>query len=114
MKKTILYVPAIIYTVGIVALNIILKTFSPLWYMWAILLWAGGLIMSRGKCWGSILGLVPAIHLMYMSTQSTGQVINIEFPLGIVTAVYMLACGFGVWSKIHKHPTKNDVQAQDQ
>lgn len=104
MKKAILYVPAIIFTVGIIALNIILKTFSPRWYVWAILLWAGGFTMSKGKYWGCVFGLVPAFHLMYMSTQYTGQVINIEFPLGIITAVYVLACGFGVWKKKRKMP----------
>lgn len=114
MKKVTIYVPAIIFTVGIVALNIILKTFSPLWYVWAILLWAGGSLMSKEKYWGCVFGLAPAIHLMYMSTQYTGQVINIEFPLGIITAGYMLACGFGVWRKSHKRTTQNDTQAQEQ
>ena len=113
MKKVVLLMPAIIYTLGIVALNIILKTFSPLWYLWAILLWAGGFIMVKGKCWGCVFGLVPAIHLIYMSTQYTGQVINIEFPLGIITAGYMLACGFGVWRKSHKRTAQNDTQAQE-
>lgn len=46
-----------------------------------------------------LFGLLPAIHLLYMSTQSTGQVINIEMPLGIITALHVLACGFCVWKK---------------
>ena len=48
---------------------------------------------------GALFGLLPAIHLLYMSTQFTGQVINIEMPLGIITALYMIVCGFWVWKK---------------
>lgn len=102
MKKILFYVPAIFYTVGIIALNIILKTFSPIWYIWAVLLWLGGFLLNKRKSLGCILGLLPAVHLMHMSTQYTGQVINIELPLGLVTAIYILACGYVVWKKNRK------------
>ena len=46
MKKWIIYAPATIFTLGAIVLNIILKTFSPLWYAWALLLWIGGLVMN--------------------------------------------------------------------
>ena len=39
---------------------------------------------------------------MYMSMQYTGQVINIELPLGLATAIYILDCGFVVWKKNRK------------
>ena len=99
MKKVLFYLPAVVYTIAVIALNIILKTISPLWYAWVVLLWLGGFLLNKGKVWGCLFGLLPAIHLLYMSTQSTGQVINIEMPLGIVTALYMLACSFLVWKK---------------
>ena len=99
MKKVLFYLPAVIYTIAVIALNIILKTFSPLWYVWVVLLWLGGFLLNKGKVWGCLFGLLPAIHLLYMSTQSTGQVINIEMPLGIITALYMIACCFMVWNK---------------
>ena len=99
MKKVLSYIPAVVYTIAVIALNIILKTFSPLWYAWVVLLWLGGFLLNKGKVWGCLFGLFPAIHLLYMSTQSTGQVINIEMPLGIITALYVIACGFLVWKK---------------
>ena len=99
MKKVLFYLPAVVYTIAVIALNIILKTFSPLWYAWVVLLWLGGFLLKKGKVWGCLFGLLPAIHLLYMSTQSTGQVINIEMPLGIITALYGVACGFWVWKK---------------
>ena len=99
MKKVVFYLPAVVYTIAVIALNIILKIFSPLWYAWVVLLWLGGFLLNKGKVWGCLFGLFPAIHLLYMSTQSTGQVINIEMPLGIITALYVIACGFLVWRK---------------
>lgn len=99
MKKVLFYLPAVVYTIAVIALNIILKAFSPLWYAWVVLLWLGGFLLHKGKVWGGLFGLLPAIHLLYMSTQSTGQVINIEMPLGIITALYMIACNFLVWKK---------------
>ena len=99
MKKVVFYLPAVVYTIAVIALNIILKTFSPLWYVWVVLLWLGGFLLNKGKVWGGLFGFAPAIQLLYMSTQSTGQVINIEMPLGIITALYVIACGFLVWKK---------------
>ena len=102
MKKILLYVPAILYTVGIFALNIILKTFSPIWYIWAVLLWLSGILLTKEKSWGGVLGLFPAVHLIYMSMQYTSQVINIELPLGLATAIYILSCSLVVWKKNRK------------
>lgn len=98
MKKVLLYIPAIVYAIVTIVLNIILQTFSPLWYVWIILLWLGGFILSKGKVWGGLLGLLPAIHILYMSTQDTGQVIN-EMPIGLITAMYVIVCMFIVWKK---------------
>ena len=99
MKKAIVFAPSAIFTVAIVALNIILKTFSPLWYAWVLLLWVGGLVMNKGKAWGAVIGLLPGVHLIYMSTQYTGQVINIELPLGLIVVIFYLGCGFVIWKR---------------
>lgn len=99
MKKAIVFAPAAIFTVAVVALNIILKTFSPLWYAWVLLLWVGGLVMNKGKAWGAVIGLLPGVHLIYMSTQYTGQVINIELPLGLIVVIFYLGCGFVIWKR---------------
>lgn len=99
MKKGLFYFPAIVYSIAVIALNIILKTVSPLWYVWAALLWLSGFLFSKGKGWGGLFGLLPAVHLLYMSAQSTGQVINIEMPLGLIIALYVAVCSFMVWKK---------------
>ena len=98
MKKVLFYLPAIVYMTAVIALNIILKTFSPLWYAWVILLWFGSFFLNKGKVWGGLLGLLPAVHILYMSTQNTGQIVS-EAPLGIITAVYVLGSMLIVWKK---------------
>lgn len=99
MKKIVWYLPAIIYTIEIVILNIVLRTIMPVWCVWCILLWLSGFLLDKKKVWGSILGLLPAIHLLYMSTKYTGQVINIEMPLGVITGIYIIICGVYVQKK---------------
>lgn len=96
MKIVLFYFPAVIYAIAVIALNIILKTFSPLWYAWVVLLWLGGFLLDKGKVWGGLFGLLPAAHILYMSTQTTGQTIS-EAPVGIVTALYVLVCMFVAW-----------------
>lgn len=96
MKNGSFYLPAAVYTLAALALSIVLQTSAPLWYAWAALLWVGGFLLHKRKIWGILFGLLPALHLLYMSTQYTGQVINIEMPLGIATALYVLGCGYRV------------------
>jgi len=55
--------------------------------------------MNKGKAWGALIGLLPGVHLIYMSTQYTGQVINIELPLGLIIAIFYISCGFVIWKR---------------
>ena len=98
MIKAIYFLPAAIYTVAVIFLNVILKDLSPLWYAWVVLLWLSGFLLNKGRVWGGLLGLLPAAHILHMSTQSTGQIIS-GAPLGIITALYVLVCTFIAWKK---------------
>ena len=106
MKKVFFLAPACVFTLGIIALNFILRTFAPLWWAWALLFWLGGVLLCKERFWGGLFGLIPAFHLVYMSTQDTGQVIDIELPLGIAIAIYFLACGLFVGIKILRKSKK--------
>lgn len=90
MRKLVLYSPAILVTVGMLALSIILRSFSNLWLIWVVLLWICGAMLNKGKIWGTFFGLFPAAHMILMSTRETGQVINIELPLGICLAACVI------------------------
>lgn len=65
--------------------------------VWLLLFLISGFLLSADKFWGSILGMIPAVYFIFMSTEYTGQVINIEIPLGIGLIIYYLICSFVVY-----------------
>ena len=67
--------------------------------LWLVCFWISGVLLLKGLFWGGIFGLFPAFHMMYMGTQYTGQVINIEIPLGIALLVFYAGFGFYLWKK---------------
>lgn len=102
MKKIVFYLPVILFTsfYGWIMIGTSLS-FSPTVYVWITLFLISGILLSKGKAWGGFLGVLPGIHLMYMSTKYTGQPINIELPLSIiVTTFYLLCCGVVFYKKM--------------
>ena len=93
MRKVYLFIPAIFSTVFTVVIGFLLGGAPPLWYAWVLLMWGSGILLSKGAVWGSILGVLPGIHIVYMSTQYTGQVIN-ERPIGLFLGAYYVICAF--------------------
>lgn len=97
MKKIAFFIPAIIFTIfyGGIIIGVNPSIVSPIIYPWIGLFIISGILLSKGLFWGGLLGVLPGIHLMYMSTKDTGQIIDIEFPMGsIVASFYLLCCGF--------------------
>ena len=43
--------------------------------------------------------MIPGIVFVWMSTNDTGQVINIELPLGIAIIGFFVGCGIGIYRK---------------
>lgn len=98
MKKTLFFIPVILFALfyGFVAITDI-GAMSPVVIGWLALFIAAGVLLSRTVFWGSLLGILPAIHLICMSTQETGQVVNIELPLGIIVLLFYVICGYFVY-----------------
>jgi hypothetical protein len=94
MKKFVFYIPAIIFIVlyGLLAIANI-GAVSPVVIVWLVLFLMGGILLSKDNFWGSLLGMLPAIHLIYMGTQETRQIIN-EIPIGIVILIFYIICGY--------------------
>lgn len=90
--RIVFYIPAIFFAVLYGWLMIAFKSVSPIPFVWMALFWASGFLLTKGKVWGGLLGILPGIHLMYKSTQDTGQVINIELPLGVIILIYYILC----------------------
>jgi len=69
---------------------------SPIIVVWLALFFIGGLMLHKNFFGGSLFGALPAIHLIYMGTQQTGQIFN-EAPIGIVILIFYLLCGYFVY-----------------
>ena len=100
MKKYIGYIPAILFTAfyllaGLTGASLALSMIL----IWIACFWISAFFLHKGLFWGGVFGLFPALHMIYMGTQYTGQVINIEIPLGLVLLLFYVILGFYLWKK---------------
>ena len=61
-----------------------------------------GFLLSKGKPWGGISGMIPGINMIYMSTKYTGQSVDIELPMGIIILIFHVICSGFVYYKKKK------------
>lgn len=100
MRKYIGYIPAVLFTAFYLMAGITGASFTmSAVLIWLICFWVSAVLFHKGVFWGGIFGLFPALHMIYMGTQYTGQVINIEIPLGIVLLLFYVGFGFYLWRK---------------
>ena len=108
MKKFIGYIPAVLFTAFYLIMSLTgASLIMPMILFWMICFWLSALLLHKGFFLGSVLGLIPAIHMIYMSTQYTGQVINIELPLGVILILFYGIYGVYVWKRRDELKTDN-------
>lgn len=98
IKKYIGYIPAILFSVLYLCAGF--TGFSFDWsviLIWIACFFLAAFFLHKGIFWGGIFGLFPAVHMIYMGTQDTGQVINIEIPLGLVLLLFYGGLIFYRW-----------------
>ncbi len=105
MRKVIGYIPAVLFTgfylfMGITGASLTMSMIL----VWLTCFWISAFFLHKGLFWGGILGIFPGIHMIYMSTQYTGQVINIEAPLGIAVILFYCMFGFYLWKNRNNIP----------
>ena len=86
----ILYLGAMILGLGLISIEEIL---------WIALFLISGFLLSKEKVWGCVVGMIPGIVFAWMSTNETGQVINMELPLGLIIIGFYVGCGIGIYRK---------------
>ncbi|WMJ90136.1 hypothetical protein [Anaerocolumna sp. MB42-C2] len=103
MRKIVYYIPTIIFSFfySLVVIGGGISIISPVAAVWLVLFLTSGILLSKNIFWGSLLGALPAIHMIYMGTQETGQIIN-EIPIGIIVLVFYIICGSFVFFKNKK------------
>ena len=101
MKRILYFIPAILALLVylVLACTSGFGAINP--YVWVCisLMFISAIVLVNKKWYGCFAGLVVGMVLIYMSTQYTGQVIDIEMPLGIVLCAFYLVCGIVVKKK---------------
>ena len=101
-KQFVYFLPFIIFIVVYIAAVIMgLGMISVKEVIWIALFLISGFLLSKEKVWGCLFGMIPGIVFVWMSTNDTGQVINIELPLGIAIIGFFVGCGIGIYRKNH-------------
>lgn len=100
-KKQLLYfMPFILFIIAYMGAIIMgLGMISVKEIVWLALFLIGGFLLSKEKIWGCLLGMIPGIVFVGLSTNETGQVINIEFSLGMIIIGFYVGCGIGIYRK---------------
>ena len=86
----IAYMGAVIMGLGMISMKEV---------MWIALFLISGFLLSKEKVWGCLFGMIPGIVFVWMSTKDTGQVIDIELPLGMIIIGFYVGCGIGIYRK---------------
>lgn len=86
----VVYIAAVLMGLGMISVKEVI---------WIALFLISGFLLSKEKVWGCLFGMIPGIVFVWMSTNDTGQVINIELPLGIAIIGFFVGCGIGIYRK---------------
>ena len=97
MKKVIYYTPAIFGLVFYCFLAVFngFGAIHPAVWLCIAMLFMSAVLLAKKKWFGWIPSILVGVILLWMSFQSTGQVIDIERPLGIALIVFYIFCGYG-------------------
>ena len=108
MKNTVYFIPAFIFTV---AYSLILigtgLSVSQIVFACIALFIISGILMAKKLFWGGVFGILPGCYLMYMSTVDTGQIMNVELPLGDIVVSYYLVCSIYIFVRRKKLTDKS-------
>ncbi len=101
MKKCIYNIPAIIALLFYAALAITsgFGSINPAAWFFVALLFVAAVLLSKNKWWGALFGVIVGLILIRMSFQYTGQLIDIESPLGIALCLFYVVCGIILFRK---------------
>ena len=100
MKKILYFLPVVLGCILYIFLGIASSFGSINPFVWVALgmLFISGFLMDKKKWWGSVLGILIGILLIYMGNQETGQIIK-ETLFGIIMCIYYIICALVSFKK---------------
>ena len=95
MKKVLYFVPAIFGMVFYCVLSVFsgFGAIQPVVWLCIAMLFVSAVLMAKRKWIGCIPGVLVGILLIWRSFQFTGQVIDIEKPLGVALILFYIMSG---------------------
>ena len=97
MKKFLYIMPAVLICMLYALLAALaggISGFQPIAFAYMGLPVLAGILLRKGKWWGSFFGIAVGAVLLYMGSQHTGQVMDIEHPMGLAFLIYYTIMGF--------------------
>ena len=97
MKKFLYIMPAVLICMLYALLAALaggISGFQPIAFSYMGLPVLAGILLRKGKWWGSFFGIAMGALLLYMGSQHTGQVMDIERPMGLAFLIYYTIMGF--------------------
>ena len=67
--------------------------FQPIAFVYILLPLLAGILLRKGNWWGCLFGITMGAVLLYMGSRYTGQVMDLERPMGMGFIVYYAAMG---------------------
>ena len=95
MRKVLYFTPSI-FGLVFYSLLVVFSGFGaihPAVWLCIAMLFLSAVLMAHKKWFGCIPGILVGILLIWMSFQSTGQVIDIEMPIGIALILFYILSG---------------------
>lgn len=94
MKKIMYFIPAIISILfyGFIIIVDGVNSINFFAYVAILMMLLSAFLMKWNKWWGSLLGIIVGLYMIYMGSQETGQIIK-ETPFGIILCCYYVVCG---------------------
>lgn len=108
MKKILYYLPFVFGCILYIFVGMIgsFSAINPFVWIALGMLLISGFLMDKKKWWGSVLGILIGILLIYMGSQETGQIVS-ETSIGIIMCIYYIICGFVAYKKGMKRRNSN-------
>ena len=96
VRKVLYFAPAIFGLVFYCFLAVFsgFGAINPAVWLCIAMLFVSAVLLAKKKWLGCIPGILVGILLIWMRFQSTGQVIDIEMPLGVTLILFYILSGF--------------------
>lgn len=102
MRKLFFFLPAAVFTLIYGWLASSLKgAVQPATIIWLAPFWIAGWLLSQSIYWGGLIGMIPAIYMIYLGSQETGQIINAT-PMAIVILIYYAGAIYLAYKNSHR------------